>query len=149
MTTNSSTPETQKKSLHSNATRNQTLPVTTATSLNVASAEKATSIAATKRLRPLRFALGLLITTFGMSIILLIGVRMLDVQQLGGDFTLVLVAIGVLTGVMMLGGGFGLMATAASGFDDNEFDRLIDSGNISAVSNYTDTRNETLTESAA
>ena len=74
---------------------------------------------------------------------------MLDVQQLGGDFTLVLVAIGVLTGVMMLGGGFGLMATAASGFDDGEFDRLIDAGNISAASNYTDTRNETLTESAA
>ena len=33
-----------------------------------------------------------------------------------------LVAISAIAGVMLLGGGFGLMATAVPGFDDGEFD---------------------------
>jgi len=33
----------------------------------------------------------------------------------------------------MLGGGFGLMATAAPSLDDGEFDRLMEAGNISNV----------------
>lgn len=86
-----------------------------------------------KKLRPLRFASGLCLTTFGMGMVLLVGVRMLEVQQVGGDFALLIVAGGVLTGVTLLGGGFGLMATASSGFDEQEFDRLTRAGNISAV----------------
>ena len=33
----------------------------------------------------------------------------------------------------MLGGGFGLMATAAPSLDNGEFDRLMEAGNISNV----------------
>ena len=86
-----------------------------------------------KKLRPLRFATGLCLTTFGMGMVLFVGIRMLEVQQVGGDFALLIVAGSVLTGVTLLGGGFGLMATAASGFDEHEFDRLARTGNISAV----------------
>jgi hypothetical protein len=86
-----------------------------------------------KKLRPLRFATGLCLTTFGMGMVLFVGIRMLEVQQIGGNFALLVVAGSVLTGVMLLGGGFGLMATASSGFDEQEFDRLARAGNISAV----------------
>ena len=86
-----------------------------------------------KKLRPLRFATGLCLTTFGMGMVLFVGIRMLEVQQVGGDFALLIVAGSVLTGVTLLGGGFGLMATASSGFDEQEFDRLARAGNISAV----------------
>jgi hypothetical protein len=50
------------------------------------------------------------------------------------------VAGSVLTGVILLGGGFGLMATASSGFDEQEFDRLARAGNISAVVMSTETK---------
>ena len=92
-----------------------------------------------KQLRPLRFATGLCLTTFGMGMVLFIGVRMLEVQQVGGDFALLIVAGSVLNGVALLGGGFGLMATASSGFDEQEFDRLARAGNISAVVMSTET----------
>jgi hypothetical protein len=68
-----------------------------------------------------------------MGMVLFVGIRMLEVQQIGGNFALLVVAGSVLTGVMLLGGGFGLMATASSGFDEQEFDRLARAGNISAV----------------
>lgn len=86
-----------------------------------------------KKLRPLRFATGLCLTTFGIGMVLFVGIRMLEVRQVGGDFALLIVAGCVLTGVTLLGGGFGLMATASSGFDEQEFDRLARAGNISAV----------------
>ena len=91
------------------------------------------SVSEPRRLRPLRFATGLMLTTCGMSTILIIGVQFLEVQQLGGDFALAVVAVGVLTGVILLGGGFGLMATASSGFDEREFHSLMKAGNISSA----------------
>jgi hypothetical protein len=93
-----------------------------------------------KKLRPLRFATGLCLTTLGMGMVLFVGVRMQEVQQVGGDFALLIVAGSVLTGVILLGGGFGLMATASSGFDEQEFDRLARAGNISAVVMSTETK---------
>lgn len=102
-----------------------------------------------KKLRPLRFATGLCLTTFGMGMVLFVGVRMLEVQQVGGDFALLIVAGSVLTGVTLLGGGFGLMATASSGFDEQEFDRLARAGNISAVVMSTETTSNNSDEMAA
>lgn len=84
-------------------------------------------------MKPVRFAVGLLSTTIGMIIILLVGVRMLEIRQLGGSFALPLILIAVLSGVMLLGGGFGLMATASSGFDEQEFDRLMKAGNMASA----------------
>jgi hypothetical protein len=89
--------------------------------------------AETRRMQPLQFACGVLVTTAGMGLILLIGIKTLEVSQIAGDFALGLVAVGILTGVTLLGGGFGLMATASGGFDEREFDQLIEAGNISAV----------------
>ena len=91
-----------------------------------------------RALKPLRFAFGMLLTGCGMSMILLIGIRMIEVRLIGGDFAMPLVAMGALTGVMLLGGGFGIMATSSSGFDEGEFDRLAEAGNISALETLQD-----------
>jgi hypothetical protein len=86
-----------------------------------------------RKFRPLRFIVGLTLTTISVSLILWVAIRMIDVHLLGGRFALVLVAVVVMSSVMMLGAGFGLMATAAADFDDSEFERLIRSGNISSA----------------
>jgi hypothetical protein len=86
-----------------------------------------------RKFRPLRFIVGLTLTTISVSLILWVAIRVIDVHQLGGRFALALVAIVVMSSVMMLGAGFGLMATAAADFDDSEFERLIRSGKISSA----------------
>ena len=82
-------------------------------------------------LKPLRFAFGMLLTGCGMAMILLIGIRLIEVRLTGGDVSMPFVAVGVLIGVILLGGGFGIMASSSSGFDEDEFDRLAEAGNIS------------------
>ena len=81
-------------------------------------------------LKPLRFALGMLLTGCGIAIILLIGIRLIEVRLTGGDVSMPFAAVGVLIGVILLGGGFAIMASSSSGFDEDEFDRLADAGNI-------------------
>lgn len=83
--------------------------------------------------RAFRFVVGMLSTAGGAALILGIGVFVDEIRDAGGDFTLPLVGILALVGVMLLGGGFGVMATSSSGFDEDEFDRLATAGNISAV----------------
>ncbi len=53
-------------------------------------------------------------------------------QNLGVDGRLSLPAVGLcmIVGLMLLGGGFGIMATSAGTFDDGEFDRLMEAGNL-------------------
>lgn len=87
-----------------------------------------------QRFQPRRFAVGLCCTTSGVALILGVGLRVVEMQEISNDFAMPLVALCVLTGVMLLGGGFGIMATSSSGFDEAEFDRLAAAGNISAVS---------------
>lgn len=87
-----------------------------------------------KQFQPLRFAVGLSCTASGVALILGVGLRVVEMHDVSSDFAMPLVAVCVLTGVMLLGGGFGVMATSSSGFDDAEFDRLATAGNISAVS---------------
>ena len=92
-------------------------------------------VAATiRKFQPLRFATGLLCTAAGVALILGAGLRVIEVQNAGAGITLPLSGICVLVGVMLVGGGFGVMATSSSGFDEAEFDRLATAGNISAVS---------------
>ena len=114
------------------AVRKLTLPATLPDAAVESSPQDAVP-QAPRRMRPLRFAMGLVLTTIGIVMILLIAVCMLDVQQPGGSLALPLVAVGVLSGFMLLGGGFGLMASASSGFDEQEFDRLMKAGNIAAA----------------
>ena len=87
-----------------------------------------------RKFQPQRFAMGLLCSASGMALILGIGLCVIEMQDVGGDFTMPLIGICALIGVMLLGGGFGVMATSSSGFDEAEFDRLATVGNISAVS---------------
>ncbi len=53
-------------------------------------------------------------------------------QNLGINGRLSLPAVGLcmIVGLMLLGGGFGIMATSAATFDDHEFDRLMEAGNL-------------------
>jgi len=87
-----------------------------------------------KQFQPLRFAVGLCCTSFGVAVILGVGLRVVEMHDISKDFAMPFVAVCVLTGVMLLGGGFGVMATSSSGFDEAEFDRLATAGNISAAS---------------
>ena len=87
-----------------------------------------------KQFQPLRFVVGLSCTSSGVAIILGVGLRVVEMHDISNDFAMPLVAVCVLTGVMLLGGGFGVMATSSSGFDEAEFDRLATAGNISAAS---------------
>lgn len=41
------------------------------------------------------------------------------------DLSLAAIGLCMILGLMMLGGGFGVMATASGTFDDDEFDRLM------------------------
>lgn len=86
-----------------------------------------------KQFQPLRFAVGLCCTSSGVALILGVGLRVVEMHDISNEFAMPLVAVCILTGVMLLGGGFGLMATSSSGFDEAEFDRLATAGNISAV----------------
>ena len=86
-----------------------------------------------RKFRAIRFAVGMLSTAGGAALILGVGVFVDEIRDAGGDFTLPLVGILALVGVMLLGGGFGVMATSSSGFDEEEFERLATAGNISAV----------------
>ena len=87
-----------------------------------------------RKFQPRRFALGLLVTASGVALILGVGLCAIEMQNIGNDFTMPLIGICLLIAVMLLVGGFGVMATSSSGFDEDEFDRLATAGNISAVS---------------
>ena len=85
-----------------------------------------------QKFQPQRFAIGLLSTATGVALILGVGLRIIEMRNIG-DFTMPLIGICVLIGLMLLSGGFGVMATSSSGFDEEEFERLAAAGNISAV----------------
>lgn len=87
-----------------------------------------------RKFQPRRFALGLFGTASGVALILGVGLCTIEMQNIGNDFTMPLIGICLLIAVMLLVGGFGVMATSSSGFDEDEFDRLATAGNISAVS---------------
>ena len=85
------------------------------------------------RMKKDRFAVGLLLSSAGIGVLLMVAIGML--QQLGasGQYSLPVIVITAVVGIMMLGGGFGLMATASGSFDDGEFECLMEAGNISSV----------------
>ena len=80
-----------------------------------------------------RFCFGMLLSSAGVGLLLSVAVGIVQQFGAGGRFSLPLVAFTAIAGVMMLGGGFGVMATASAGLDDGEFERLMEAGNISNV----------------
>lgn len=75
-----------------------------------------------------RFALGLVLSTIGVGTILMVAVGSLQQVGVRGQISMPIVGLCIIGGVMLLGGGFGLMATAAAGFDEDEFERLMIAG---------------------
>lgn len=83
-----------------------------------------------RAMRPVRFAMGAMISATGVGMILSVAFGMFQIRKFGGDMSLLIVGFVVLLGVMFLGGGFGVMATSSAGFDESEFDRLSIAGNL-------------------
>lgn len=71
--------------------------------------------------RLMRFSLGLVLTGLGVATIVAVGLNSISVQQVGSEVALPAIALVVLSGIMLLGGGFGLMATSASGLSPEAF----------------------------
>ena len=81
-----------------------------------------------KKVRPMqrrRFVFGLLFSCVGIGLMLMVAAGTLQGAGLNGRLSLPVVGLCMILGLMLLGGGFGVMATAAAGFDDNEFERLM------------------------
>ena len=81
-----------------------------------------------KKVRPMqrqRFVFGLLFSCVGIGLMLMVAAGTLQGAGLNGRLSLPVVGLFMILGLMLLGGGFGVMATAAAGFDDNEFERLM------------------------
>jgi|GEM_PF-2250877 len=72
-----------------------------------------------------RFLSGLLFSSLGISLMLMVAVGTLHGFGIQGRLSLPVVGLCMIFGLMLLGGGFGVMATAAPTFDDNEFNRLL------------------------
>lgn len=88
--------------------------------------------------RPARFLVGLLLAVSGISVILIVAANTIRLHHLGREITLPIIAFSVITGIFLLGGGFGVMTTAAAGTDESEFERLLNAGETLAS---TDARN--------
>lgn len=65
-----------------------------------------------------RFLLGFLLAGSGIGIMLAVAVGALQTAGLNGGLSLPSVALCMVAGVMLLGGGFGIMATSSAQFDD-------------------------------
>lgn len=75
-----------------------------------------------------RFLAGLVLSSLGIGLMLIVAVGALQNAGLNGRLSLPVVGLCMIIGLMLLGGGFGIMATSAPTFDDHEFDRLVRSG---------------------
>lgn len=78
-----------------------------------------------------RFAWGMLLSTAGIGLMLVVAAGALRGAGVNGHLTLPVVGLCMIIGLMLLGGGFGVMATASPTFDDDEFDRLMQAGDAS------------------
>ena len=82
--------------------------------------------ASTSSARPMqigRFLFGLLFSGIGLTLMLLVAVGTIKGFGMHGRLSLPAIGLSMIMGLMLLGGGFGVMATAAPRFDDNEFNR--------------------------
>lgn len=75
-----------------------------------------------------RFIFGLLLSTLGLGGMLLVAVSAFRGGRFAGDLSLPAIGLSMIAGLMLLGGGFGIMATASPTFDDQEFERLVQLG---------------------
>ncbi|HIE99026.1 MAG TPA: hypothetical protein EYG03_13210 [Planctomycetes bacterium] len=81
-------------------------------------------------MRKLRFLTGLVLSACGVATMLMVAAGTLQNLGVNGRLSLPAVGLCMIVGLMLLGGGFGIMATSAATFDDREFDRLMEAGNL-------------------
>ena len=72
-----------------------------------------------------RFVYGMLLASGGVGLMLSVAFGVLHGWGIRGDISLPVIGLCMIIGLMLLGGGFGVMATASGTFDDDEFDRLM------------------------
>ncbi|MDG1893919.1 MAG: hypothetical protein P8J37_03325 [Fuerstiella sp.] len=85
---------------------------------------------AARPMRKCRFLTGLTLSTCGVATMLMVAAGTLQNHGINGRLSLPAVGLCMIVGLMLLGGGFGIMATSAATFDDQEFDRLMEAGNL-------------------
>ena len=76
-------------------------------------------------MRKLRFVFGMLLTGSGIALILSVAAGAVQAFGVTGRLSLPAVGLCMIVGVMCLGGGFGVMATSAATFENDEFERLM------------------------
>ncbi len=79
------------------------------------------------KIRP--FIMGLASSATGIAIILAIALGLLQLRRITGDFTTPVLSLLAVFSVLLIGTGFGMMVLSSGGFDQTEFDRLIETGN--------------------
>ena len=87
--------------------------------------ETVSMLPGTRPMQKRRFLSGLLFSSLGIALMLMVAVGTLHGFGIRGRLSLPVIGLCMIFGLMMLGGGFGVMATAAPSFDDGEFDRLM------------------------
>jgi len=85
---------------------------------------------AARPMKKSRFLAGLILSTCGVATMLMVAAGTLQNLGINGRLSLPVVGLCIIVGLMLLGGGFGIMATSAATFDDHEFDRLMEAGNL-------------------
>lgn len=87
-----------------------------------------TSPHVTHRLKIWPFLMGLASSATGIAIILAIALSLLQLRWITGDFTILVLSLLTVFGVLLIGTGFGMMVLSSGGFDQPEFDRLSETG---------------------
>ena len=72
-----------------------------------------------------RFLMGMLTSAVGVTTMLVVAFGVFQGWGMDERLSLPVIAISMILGLMLLGGGFGVMATSAGTFDDDEFERLM------------------------
>lgn len=106
-------------------------PTSHALDMVISAAENPSKPQSARPMQIKRFLSGLMFAAGGIGLMLCVAAGALQDAGADGKLSLPAVAICMVIGLMLLGGGFGVMATAAPTFDDGEFDRLLRQGNQS------------------
>ena len=95
------------------------------------------ALQAPKRTRRGPFLLGMVSSATGIGIVLCIAFGLVQLRRFAGDLSTLLLSGLMIFSVLLIGSGFGMMVLSATVFDHQEFDRLVQAGNITAVDSST------------
>lgn len=133
---------THSSSEDNNTADDRHTPVSHALDVVISAAETPRKSRPARPMQIRRFLSGLVFAAGGIGLMLCVAVGALQDAGAEGRLSLPAVAICMIIGLMLLGGGFGVMATAAPTFDDDEFDRLLRKGNQSLSGEFSDDKSD-------